>query len=93
MPVYRRVECVNGRDMLDSKPLEDGEKVIVRWPNGTASNHTVSVATPLEGGDSRRGKAKPLWSQAFVKLDHKGFLLKIALRDSGLELIRESDIP
>lgn len=61
-------------DSLDGKPLKAGERVIVRWGDGSTTTHAVAVDS---GGES------------LVTVQYRGTSLTVFLLESGLSLVRD----
>lgn len=101
MPTFQQIEVKLSKDCLDGKPLVSGGKVIVRWGDGTSSTHVAEVVSkPTDGCDTvllesvgKRRKVDRIphvtEERAFVIVKHKGIDLRVALRDSGLYLMRD----
>lgn len=92
VPKFERVEVKDFQDHLDGKPLLDGERVIVRWGDGTTSSHTVKCVT-VKAWTGLDGEDQPTFFsdvRASVGLKYKGLELKIPLRDSELQLVRDA---
>jgi hypothetical protein len=68
-----KVMLKQGSDHLEDKILRTGEKLRVRWPDGTVQGLYVGVT----GG------------RVFVTVNFRGVQLAVYLRDEGLEAERD----
>jgi hypothetical protein len=65
---------VKDLDTLGGRPLLTGDRVVVRWGDGTSSSHTVTV--------NKHG-------EAFVEVTYRGVPLKVFLLDNDLSAARD----
>jgi hypothetical protein len=69
-------------DSIDDKPLKNGELVEVLWPDGTVSEHKISLTKYHQSVLEQGGGA---WDvphhEAFVSIPHQGANLKVRLFD------------
>lgn len=73
MPTFQNITTSRKGDTLDGEPLQDQEKLIIRWGDGTSSSHRVSVEKGV----------------ALLVLMHKGMEIKVPLRGTKLFMVRD----
>jgi len=71
-------------DRLDGENLVDGEKVIVRWPDGREGPKTVSVERTVELGNDMSHVIEVPSERAYITASVHGATVRLRLADADV---------
>jgi len=75
-------------DQLGNVTLKDGERVSLRWPDGSTSTYAVIAKRTTEEIDDM-GHAYPApVIQAFVVLEYRGAAVHVRIKDINVDVAR-----
>jgi len=74
-------------DMLDGKPITNGENLKIRWTNGEVTTETILVKDSSYTVVEHGGRADISVRKAFVVVDFKGAKAMVAL--AGQDILAE----
>lgn len=75
-------------DQLDGKTLQEGEKLFVRWPDGSETQHICHIKSTSIYIMEHGSHCDIPTVQAIVRINHNGVQAEIPLRQPGIKCRR-----
>lgn len=72
-------------DVIDGTQIKNGDKIKVRWPNGTETTHVVKVESTVVHYVGHGGGDDIPISKAFVTIEYNGSTCSVRLVEAGVE--------